>query len=388
MPAILFVDHAPALGGAEHSLLLLLAHLDRTRWQPHVAGVPGALLDRAADLGIPTHPLDLPRLRRSPTAAYHAFATARHIAHIAHGLDALAIHSNTVRATFYAAFAAQIGRRPLIWHMRDFWLGENEPQRKGLDNFLKQILCRTAAHVITNSHAVATHLPPSPNISVVHNGIDLARFGQNLEAEGHTFRQQHAIPADAVLVGMVGRLRPWKGQPEFIQMAAHLHQQGQIQLHFLIVGGSPLPTAEDEQYLAHLHTLIHQHGLTPAFTFTGHLADVRPALAALDIFVHPGQPEPFGLVNIEAMALGKPIVAFAHGALPEIVVQGQTGFLVPPPDTAALATVVSQLAQSATLRHDMGHNGRARATHFDIHRTAANVMAFYQEIANKVRSKK
>ena len=380
MPAIIFLDHAPALGGAEHSLLLLLGHLDRTQWQPHLAGVPGALLQRAQTLGVPTYELELPRLRRSPTAVTHALATARHIAQIAHQTNALALHSNTIRATFYAALASKLGRIPLIWHMRDFWLSENEPQRKGLDSFLKRILCRTAAHVITNSHAVAAHLPPRPNVSVVHNGLDLTHFGGDWAQDGRAFRHQHTIPEEAVVVGMVGRLRPWKGQPEFIQMAAHLRQQGHTNLHFLIVGGSPLPTAEDAQYLAHLHTLIHHHALTPTFTFTGHMGDVRPALAALDIFVHPGQPEPFGLVNIEAMALAKPIVAFAHGALPEIVLHGETGFLVPPADTAQLATYVHQLAQEAPLRHHLGTNGRTRAQTFDIRHTADKVMAIYEKI--------
>ena len=80
---ILLIDHAPALGGAEHSLLLLLKHLDHARWQPHLVGVEGPLLAEAAALGIAVHPLPLPRLRRSFRFPLDWFQIAWRIARLA-----------------------------------------------------------------------------------------------------------------------------------------------------------------------------------------------------------------------------------------------------------------------------------------------------------------
>ena len=96
----------------------------------------------------------------------------------ARDLGAALIHSNTVRATVYATLAARLASVPLVWHMRDFWLSEAEPATKWPDRMSKFILCRMAAVVLTNSRAVARHLPNSPKLSVLYNGIDLSHFDQ------------------------------------------------------------------------------------------------------------------------------------------------------------------------------------------------------------------
>jgi glycosyltransferase involved in cell wall biosynthesis len=177
---------------------------------------------------------------------------------------------------------------------------------------------------------------------------------------------------------MAGRLRPWKGPETFLQMAAQLHDADPPP-YFLLIGGQPF--GDEDGYERHLHRLAAQSPVAERLCFTGHLADIRPALAALDIFVHPGQPEPFGLVNIEAMAMARPVVAFAHGALPEIVVHGQTGLLVPPDDVAALAGGVRTLLADPERRQAMGCTGRDRVkTHFTIQRVAREVDAALQKV--------
>ena len=115
--------------------------------------------------------------------------------------------------------------------------------------------------------------------------------------------------------------------------------------------------------------------------FTGHLDDPAHALAAMDIFVHCGDPEPFGLVNIEAMAASKPVVAFNHGALPEIIKQKEMGLLVPPYDIEALAEAVGQLLQAPQRRKTLGQAGRQRVTdQFTIQQTAVHVSNILQKI--------
>ena len=345
---IVFLDHAPALGGAERSLLLL-RHLDRAHWQPHLACNGGPLAEQAAALDIPVHILPMPRLRRSPRFLRDWLTRAHAIAHLAQQTGAALFHANTVRAAFYAALAAHLAGIPFVWHMRDFWLSESRPRHLWADRLGKRLLCTTAACVITNSHAVAAHLPCSHKVTVIHNGIEVEQFDPT--TDGVPFPQQHGIPPDVPLVGMVGRLRPWKGQDRFLRVLAQVREAVQ-DVWGLIVGGAIFDVEND--YPTRLHRLAAHLGLADRVVFTGHREDVRPALTAMDVFVHAGDPEPFGLVNLGAMAMGTPVVAFDQGALPEIVTNGETGLLVPPGDEAALAEAVVTLLRDPARRTAMG----------------------------------
>jgi glycosyltransferase involved in cell wall biosynthesis len=373
---VLLIDHAPAPGGAEQSLLLLLKHLDRSHWQPHLVGVESQLLADAAAFGVAIHPQPLPRLRRSIRFPLDWFRVAQRIARLAGEVGAVLLHANTVRAAIYTALAARLAHRPFIWHMRDFWLSESEPGRLWADRLGKQLLCAGAHTVIANSHSVAAHLPCPNRVTLIYNGIEPEQFNPSLD--GAPFRRQHDIPFDVPIAGMVGRLRPWKGQATFLEAAALVHQ-AQPEVRFLIVGGDPFQV--DNDYAQHLRTLASGLGLDGRVTFTGQLADVRPALAAMDVFVHPGAPEPFGLVNTEAMAMGKPVVGFAHGALPEIVMNGQTGLLVTPGDANGLAQATSTLLNDPEQAQAMGQAGRIRvAAKFDVRNTANLVSRLYKDL--------
>lgn len=367
MPVILFVDHAVGLGGAEQSLLLLLKHLDRERFSPHVAGVGGPLLDAVRNLGIPVHSVALPRLRRSLHAPPDLAAGARMLARIAREVGARCLIANTVRAAIYAAPAAGVvSRCSFIWYMRDFWLGESEPNSLGVDVWGKRLLCGAAAGVVANSNATAAQLPCSRKVTVIHNGIEVTQFEP--QRDSAKFRSDYGIPASAPVIGMVGRLRPWKGPDRFLRVFARVYEVVK-NLHGLIVGGNPF--GEEDDYARSLKSLAIELGVREQIHFTGQVVDPRPALAAMDVFVHPGDPEPFGLVNIEAMAMAKPVVAFAHGALPEIVLDGETGRLVMPGDEAAMSAALGSLLRDRDLRERFGRQGRRRAeVHFDVRQTA------------------
>lgn len=366
---ILFLDHASALGGAEYSLLLIIKYLDHSQWQPLLVCAGGPLAEEAIKLDTPVHIQPMPRLRRSPRCLADWFSGARAIAQLAGQSGAALVYSNTVRAAFYGALAARWAGLPFIWHMRDFWLGESRPLYPWLDIWGKALLCTAAHRVIAISQAVAAQLPCHHKVRVNYNGVELDRF--NPYMDGQSFREKYHIPAQAPLVGMVGRLRPWKGQDRFLRVAAQV--QARIpEAWFVIVGGAIFDP--DDKYPQQLRKLAANLGMADRVVFTGHLDDVRPALAAMDVFVHPGDPEPFGLVNIEAMAMGRPVAAFAHGALPEIVLDRETGLLVPPGDELALAEAVSVLLCDSSLRSKMGQAGRSRVeAHFTAQRMVEGV---------------
>jgi glycosyltransferase involved in cell wall biosynthesis len=373
---ILFLDHAAALGGAEYSLLLILKHINRERWWPHLACAPGQLAEKAQALGVSVHPVAYPRLRGSPHFLLDWLGGARGIARLAGEIGVRALYANTVRAALYAAPAARLAGVPFIWHMRDFWLSEARPHYLWADRLGKQLLVGSAARVITNSHAVAGHLPRTGKTSVVHNAIEIERLDPI--CVGQPFRAKYQISSGAPVVGVVGRLRPWKGQDRFLRAMASVAEQ-MPEAHFLIVGGEIFGIEND--YEQELHQLAVELGLADRVIFTGQLADARPALAAMDVFVHPGDPEPFGLVNIEAMAMGKPVAAFGHGALPEIVVDGETGLLVPPGDEAALAAAVIDLLCTPDRRAGMGLAGRKRVEeNFTMGRVTAEIDAILSEV--------
>jgi len=355
---ILFLDHAPALGGAERSLLLILKYLDRTRFSPHLACTGGPLAEKARALGVATHTVSMPRLRRSARFPLDWLTGASAIARVARQTGAECLYANTVRAATYAAPAARLARVPFVWHMRDFYLSESRPRHPWADRLGKRLLCATARAVIANSHAVASHVPCAAKVAVVHNGIEVDLFDPAL-VDDAAFRQRFGIPPDVPLVGTVGRLRPWKGQDRFLRAMRRVADEFS-RVWFLVVGGDPFGVADD--YPRQLRELAVSLGLTDRTVFTGHLDDVRPALAAMEVFVHPGEPEPFGLVNIEAMAMGRPVVGFAHGALPEIVADGETGVLVPPGDEGALAEAIVHILRNPSRSTMMGRAARERVT--------------------------
>jgi glycosyltransferase involved in cell wall biosynthesis len=148
---------------------------------------------------------------------------------------------------------------------------------------------------------------------------------------------------------------------------------------YLIVGGTIFNV--DRDYPRRLQTLAQELGLAERVIFTGHLDDIRPALGSMDIFFHPGEPEPFGLVNIEAMAMRKPVVAFAHGALPEIVIEGQTGKLGPPGDEVTLSARVIDLLRNPVQRMALGEAGRCRVeAQFSVEHVVSAVTAVFEQV--------
>ncbi len=372
---LLFVDHATDLGGAEHSLLMILELLDRARWAPHLACQSSPLAERASALGVPVHITPLPRLRRSLSAVGDLVSGTRGLARVARETGAALVIANTARAAFYAAPAARWARVPFVWYWRDFWLGESAPRLRWADTGIKTLLGALSARIIANSQATARHQPVQRNTVVVHNGIRMERHDPALD--GGSFRQTHGIPDEAPLVGLVARLAPWKRQDLFLRALAQV--RGEMpEVWGVIVGG---PLFAHNEYEAQVHQLALELGLADRGVLTGQIDDPAPALAAMDLFLQPGDPEPFGLVHVEAMAMARPIVGFAHGALPEIAVDGETGLLVPPGDVAALTEAALTLLRDRERARRMGRAGRQRALEmFTIERTVRDLDAILAEL--------
>jgi glycosyltransferase involved in cell wall biosynthesis len=207
---------------------------------------------------------------------------------------------------------------------------------------------------------------------VVHNGIDLQRFSPEVSPTG--IREELGVSDDTPLVGTVSRLgEERKGVHFFVDMAAAVAST-HPQARFLVVGDGHLRPKLEEQ----ARTL----GIADKVIFTGERKDVARLLAAMDIFVIPSLYEACQYSLLEAMAMGKPVVATPAGVAPDVVLDHETGLLVPLADSAAMASAVRELLDNETLAQRVGGNARElMARGFSVDAMVENISRVYAEAA-------
>jgi glycosyltransferase involved in cell wall biosynthesis len=165
------------------------------------------------------------------------------------------------------------------------------------------------------------------------------------------------LPGGAPVVGIVGRLQAWKGQDRLLRAQALLRRRGHP-LHLVIVGGDSYGLSPE--YAASLPKLIAELGLEGSVTLTGEVADAMPFIEQMDVLVNASDPEPFGIVLLEAMAAGVPVVAVDSGGPPDIVEHERTGMLARSGDPDDLASALEPLLGSRERRRALGEAGRER----------------------------
>jgi glycosyltransferase involved in cell wall biosynthesis len=204
----------------------------------------------------------------------------------------------------------------------------------------------------------------------LHAGIDLVRVDAAPRANLH---EDLWLPHHAPIVGNVAALVPHKGQRHFIE-AARLVLPHLPDARFVIAGEGELRPALERQ--------IKDHHLEKHVVLAGFRPDVLSLHKAFDVFVMSSVSEGLGTSLLDAMAASKPIVATTAGGIPEVVVDGETGFLVPPRDHEAMAEAIVRLLKDEGLRTRMGAAGRARAeSRFSAERMVQDTLRVYQRVA-------
>jgi glycosyltransferase involved in cell wall biosynthesis len=188
---------------------------------------------------------------------------------------------------------------------------------------------------------LVAHGMPEERVRTVYYGVDEAWFEPRPPAAGITLR-----------VVLSGRLVPWKGHATFLRAFAQA-SGGFPEAEAWIVGGG------DPDYQRSLEDEASRLGVRDRVRFWGHRDDVRDLVRQCDVAVHCSDREPFGLVIIEAMASGLPVLASDVEGPPEIICHGKTGFLAPPGDVSAFADVLRRLLADGELRRRIGEAGRA-----------------------------
>jgi len=237
---------------------------------------------------------------------------------------------------FVPALAAGLTRTPLVWHYND------HPPRPLKWLLLPLMRCLSSAVIVQGEGLREVRTAPDPKLDrkthVLYPGIDL----QDFEPLRHTptararLRQEFGIPAEAPLVGIIGNLNPLKGHTYFIQAARRIKEK-LTDARFLVVGRE-LNT--DPKYAGQMRRLAAQSGLKDDLVFAGFREDTAAILSTLDVFVLSSVLESCPNVVLEAMAMEVPVVATAVGAVPEMILDGRTGLVVPPRDPEALAAAV------------------------------------------------
>jgi len=348
---VLLVDHAPFFGGAESFLLDLLSALNRSEFAPMiVTDSRSPVLGRFRASGDPILTTPLPQINRSPFSLWRLLYAGARLARLARAAHADVMHSFTVRTHLISAVAAVMSGVPLLWRVCD----------DTLPRWAASLFGRVPHCIVAVSRYIAAYYP---NLHFAGFAPDGARAPSAISQANA--RAELGLRADEFVVAHLGRLVRWKGQAVFIRALARLAQtipnvQGLIVGAWHTEDEKPGPLGGGESYYRELCGLADQLGAP--VTFTGFLRDPGTVYAAADVVAHTSTaPEPFGRTVIEAMMAGRPVIAAKAGALPEIVVEGETGILTPPGDDAALADALVNLLSSEPRRAQMGIAARQRA---------------------------
>ena len=215
----------------------------------------------------------------------------------------------------------------------------------------------------------------------IPRGADLSAFDAGALTDERRAAARAALGEGAPRILLPGRLTPWKGQRVLIDAARLLRGRGACPgMVVALTGGAQ----GRDGYEGDLRQMIETHGLAGMVRIIGHWDDMPAAYDWADVVVSAStRPEAFGRVAVEAMAMGRPVIASAHGGALETVADGETGLLVPPGEAAPLAGAIERLSTDADLRARLGGAGRARArARFSTEAMTSATLSVYRSLLN------
>lgn len=221
--------------------------------------------------------------------------------------------------------------------------------------------------------ALTVEAAPARKVRIVLYGMEFKWLSdEDIDAARQRLRAELKLPADAQLLGMACRLVEQKGIPYALEALRRIRSEFP-RAHLVIAG--------DGEQASELRRLASRLGLADRVHWLGWRADAADLMAAFDVFVLPSLREGFGLVLLEAMSRRLPIVASHVGAIPEIVIDGETGILVEPRNVDELAKAMTRLLNDRALRKYMGLLGAARLEeHFSVERMVDGTIAVYEQV--------
>ncbi len=320
-------------GGAERVLLNTVRRLDRTRFDPLIVSLRGRgpLSDEADQTGVRTIHLGMGR-RPGP-------ATIWRLARLFRSEAVTVVHAYLYDASIASRIAGRLAKVPIV-------LTSTRAPLEYLPRFawwLDRVTSRWCRRIVAVSQHTADTIVrvegmPKERIVVIPNGVDVARFTPRDSVQARSY---WGLDNAAFVVASIGRLVEQKAHRDLFKALA-LARTVVPSLRCLIAGDGPLRRT--------LEADAHRLGVGTACRFLGNVPNVESVLAAADVTVLSSRFEGMPNVVLEAMAMGCPVIATSVGGSTELVRNGETGFLVPPGDTTAIAEAMISIASSAERR--------------------------------------
>ena len=382
---ILYLDSGSGIGGGQRSLLLLLNLLDKDRFTPFV----GCLGDspfaaeaekteaRVVPLSLPAAHNKTDKIRRFTLGDLLEDLRQLKVILQLHRMvkrNAIdLIHANSLSVALLGGIVARINRIPILMHKR------YATSYGVLDRICERLLHR----VILVSEATRWNFAPIAKQTLIYNGVDLDAFQASPEEVQDLRAELLPDASDASIVaGVVTRITPEKGIHFLVRAIAALKGLSLMtgtDIKLLIVGGPYFQ--KDIDYMNALKQEVADLGVEDSIIFTGFLSDTRVVTSLLDIVLVPSIiPEACPRTIIEAMAVGKPVIATPLGGSKELVTP-DTGILVPPEDASAIADAIAILTTDRERLRAMGKASRNRAEQlFSSEKNTALTEAVYAEL--------
>jgi len=357
--------------------------LDRTRYEPYVICPPGGELARLLDAEgvtcVPAPPVHARFTWRPGALWMSAKSVSRAIVALREALAFLRpdiVHANTLRAGIVTSLASAGTGRKVVWHLHDIL------PRHPLSTVIRvtTVFLRPARIVAVSEATAKAFRGPyfsKAKITTIHNGTDLSRFP--LKSTGSAaLRESLGIPEDSFMICAVGQICARKGLLELVDAVAKARAHAP-QIHLVIAGS--VVFEHEKGYFDLLRTAAAAPHCSNAVHFAGEVQNVSALLQAADLLVLNSREEPFGLVLVEAMASGTPVLATRVGGIPEIVKDGRNGWLIEKGDITALAAKLVELSRCGeALATTAGTARRETCPQFSLERFQRRLHRLYAEL--------
>ncbi len=341
--SVLYLSTSSGPGGAERVISNLASSLDPDRYRAILCLFrPGWIQERSEGRGVRTYVI--------PTHGMTDWRWALQFKRLLRQERVDLIHAHEFDANVQGAFVAALSGIPLVATVH----GKNYFWEKLRRRLAYRWVSRRATMVAVSQNLkefIIEKVGISPDrLRVVYNGVDALPYCE--EADVNQFRRELGLPENDQIVGVVGNLYPVKGHQYLIEGIPAVLQKCP-NTSFVFAGRGQLETELKEQ--------VQRLGLDKRVHFLGLRQDIPRILALLDVFVLPSLSEGLSMAILEAMIAGKPVVATQVGGNPELVLDGETGFLVPPRDSQALASSLVTLLTNKQQAVQFAEKGKRRA---------------------------
>lgn len=317
-----------------------------------------AFEELATDAGFKVSRPDLPHLRPPQNIKANSrylvdlYSAVQRIQRVIDRLDINVVHAS-MTLNFRAAFAAQSSSVPLVWFFND--TGTPWPLNRAT-GFAAQVLADeiSVAADAVHSHFFTDKVPSR----TIYPPVDTRKFDPNtVDTNDLALRDKWGVDSDVLIIGTVGNINPIKGHRHLLQAISQVRNEyNQIAVPIV---GKILDSRAD--YYEQMQSLRSQLDLEDTVQFVGYHSDIRNVLSTFDLFVLPSVAEACPIAVLEAMAMERPIIATRVGGVPEQIIDGEHGWLVPPRDSSALATAIIEALHSSEECKRRGRAARRRA---------------------------